>query len=321
VNEPTPESPGPLPTFIIPVGTQVVLKAARRVPGGDDVKPKGSVGEVLESPASNDRPYLVRFVDGVTMRLKFGELAIRRREVDEELATPGADLRRWVVYRVAVGSRAFGLATETSDEDRRGIYLPPAEMTWSLTRPPEQIEYASEGVEEVDWEIEKFIRLALQANPNLLETLWSPLVLFMDETGEQLRAMRQAFLSRHLYKTYSGYVLSQFRLLERHYRNKGQYRAKHAMHLLRLLYSGIHALKTGDILVDVGAHRAELLHVKSGALTLLEVRQRALELDRQFQEAFRQTRLPERPDYARANRFLIEARRRRVHGAGAAGPG
>jgi predicted nucleotidyltransferase len=44
-------------------------------------------------------------------------------------------------------------------------------MTWSLTKSPEQIEYASEGVEEVDWEIEKFLRLALQANPNLLETL------------------------------------------------------------------------------------------------------------------------------------------------------
>src|SRR5262245_52373538 len=159
----------PLPTFIIPAGTQVVLKAARRVPGSEDVKPKGSVGEVLESPASNDRPYLVRFVDGVTMRLKFGELAIRRREVEGELATPGADLRQWVIYRVAVGSRAFGLATETSDEDRRGVYLPPAEITWSLTKPPEQLEYAAEAVEEVDWEIEKFVRLALQANPNLLE--------------------------------------------------------------------------------------------------------------------------------------------------------
>jgi hypothetical protein len=97
-----PAPPEQLLTFIIPVGTQVVLKAARRVPDSGDVKPKGSVGEVLESPAGNDRPYLVRFADGVTLRLKFGELAIRRREVDEELATPGEDLRRWVVYRVAV---------------------------------------------------------------------------------------------------------------------------------------------------------------------------------------------------------------------------
>ncbi len=184
-----------------------MLRAAKRVPGNDDVKPAGSVAEVLEAPANNSRPYLLRFLDGATVRVKFGELAVRRREVAEELATPGVDLRRYVILRVAAGSRAFGLATEASDDDRRGVYLPPAEMTWSLFKPPEQIEYKGDGTEEVCWELEKFLRLALQANPNILETLWSPVVLLAAETGEELRRMRQAFLSRHLYKTYSGYEL------------------------------------------------------------------------------------------------------------------
>ena len=308
--QPTPEHD--LPTWIIPVGTQVVLKAARSVPGTDLVKPGGSVAEVLEAPANNRRPYLIRFVDGVTLRVKFGDLAIRRREVDDELSTPGADLRRYVIYRVAAGSRAFGLATETSDEDRRGVFLPPAEMTWSLFKPPEQLEYQTEGVEEVDWELEKYLRLALQANPNVLETLWSPIVLFADEIGNELRSLRDAFLSRHLYKTYSGYVLSQFRLMQRQYDQKGTYRAKHAMHLIRLLYSGIHALRTRSILVDVGEYRDELLRIRGEALRFEEVRQRALELDREFQAAFATTRLPERPDYERVNRFLIHARRKRI---------
>ena len=43
--------PDRLPTFIISVGTQVVLKSAKRVPGTDLVKPVGSVAEVLEAPA------------------------------------------------------------------------------------------------------------------------------------------------------------------------------------------------------------------------------------------------------------------------------
>jgi uncharacterized protein len=318
MNEPHGES---VPTFIISAGTQVVLKAAKTVPGSDQVKPAGSVALVVESPVSNRRPYLIRFVDGATMRVKFGDLAIRRLEIDEEIGTPGEDLRRFVVYRVAVGSRAFGLATETSDEDRRGVYLPPAELTWSLFKPPEQIEYRSEGVEEVDWELEKFVRLALQANPNLLETLWSPLLLFADETGQELRGMREAFLSRHLFKTYSGYVLSQFRLMRRGYERSGTYKAKHAMHLVRLLFSGIHALRHGDILVDVGEYREELLRIRSGALTFSEVQARALELNRIFEEAFPATRLPERPDYDRANRFLIRARRRMVQDARPAGAG
>src|SRR5262249_3384254 len=145
------------------------------------------------------------------------------------------------------------------------------------------------------------------------ETLWSPVVLFADETGEELRALRMAFLSRHLYKTYSGYVLSQFRLMQRGVERSGKYKPKHAMHLLRLLLSGIHALRDGAILVDVGEHRDELLRIRSGTVPFVEVRERALELDRMFQEAFAMTRLPERPDYERVNGFLIAARRRRVH--------
>jgi predicted nucleotidyltransferase len=218
----------------------------------------------------------------------------------------------YLIYKVVAGSRAFGLATDASDEDRRGVYLPPAELHWSLFKPPEQIEAESTGVEEVCWELEKFLRLALQANPNILETLWTPTVLYADETGQELRGLRGAFLSRHLYKTYSGYVLSQFRLMTKRFEKQREYKAKHAMHLIRLLYTGIHALRTGEILVDVGEHRDELLRIRRGELDFEAVRTRALELDQVFQEAFASTELPERPDYDRVNRFLIRARRRMV---------
>jgi hypothetical protein len=305
------------PNFLIPVGTQVVLRCERRVPGTDATKPAGTVAEVIEAPASNDRPYLVRFLDGTAFRLKFGELLVRRGDHSVEAAaagtgTAGPDVSAFVVYRVTVGSRAFGLATESSDEDRRGVFLPPADWHWSLTKPPDQVEAFGPGVEEVDWEIEKFVRLALQANPNILETLWSPAVLHADETGAELRAIRGAFLSRHLYRTYSGYVLSQFQLMKKGFATDRRYKPKHAMHLIRLLHSGIHALRTGEIRVDVAEHRAELLTIRTGDVPFEAVEARALELDRAFREAFAATALPEKPDTDRANRFLIAARRRRV---------
>jgi predicted nucleotidyltransferase len=192
------------------------------------------------------------------------------------------------------------------------VFVPPADWHWSLDKPPEHVEVFSEGVEEVDWEVEKFVRLALQANPNILETLWSPVVLHSDETGEELRRIRTAFLSRHLYRTYSGYVLSQFRLMKRGFATDRRYKPKHAMHLIRLLHSGIHALRDGDIRVDVAEHRDELLAIRRGDVPFEEVEARALELDREFQSAFANTKLPERPDAACANRFLLAARRRRV---------
>jgi predicted nucleotidyltransferase len=297
-----------LPTFIISPGTQVVLRSDRVLPDGT-VRQRGSVALVVESPADNSRTYTLQFADGQTARAHFGDLALRRREVEDELVLTNADLRPFVVYRCQVGSRAFGLATVDSDDDLRGVYLPPARLHWSLFRLPEQIEEREGGRDEVYWEMEKFLRLALKANPNVLETLWTPRVLHADEVGQRLRDLRGAFLSRHVYKTYSGYVLSQFRRMANAQEREGGYRPKHAMHLVRLLHSGIEALRSGDIRVDVGEHREELLRIKSGALSFEEAKARALELDREFQAAYAATTLPEQPDYRRVNEFLIWARR------------
>ena len=189
------------------------------------------------------------------------------------------------------------------------MFLPPAERSWSLFKPPEQVEYKGDGVEEVDWELEKFLRLALQANPNILETLWSPCVLRMTDVGRQLRELRTVFLSRHLYKTYSGYVLSQFRLMKQSVERKGTYKAKHAMHLIRLLHSGIHALREGDIRVDVAEHRAELMEIRGGGLPFERVRDERWNWTASFKPRSPRRSCPSRPDYERVDRFLIEARR------------
>lgn len=323
--EAMPEPIGDSPS-IIPPGTQVVLRYAKRIPGTATEKPAGSVARVVEAPSSNRFAYVLLFADGTVIRAKFAELAVRRREVEDDLkqeredgggslVTPGEDVRPFVIYRCTVGSRAFGLASEGSDEDIRGVFLPPAERNWSLWKPPEQWESAGEGRDEVYWEIEKFLLLALKANPSILEILWTPTVLHADEFGTELRGLRDAFLSKHIYATYSGYVLSQFRRMRNGVEKKGTFKTKHAMHLVRLLLSGIHALRMGEIRVDVSEHREELLAIKRGERTFEEVQERALELDREFQEAFARTALPDRPDYERANAILIRARRRMVEEA------
>jgi uncharacterized protein len=301
-----------LPAFVIAAGTQVVLKVPKTLPDGQQFKPAGSVGVVLESPPDNRQPYTVRFTDGAVVQAPFDELALRRREVEDELGEIQDDMRPWIIYRCQVGSKAFGLSSGDSDDDLRGIYLPPARLHWSLRRLPEQVELEESKRDEVYWELEKYLRLALKANPNVLETLWTPLVLLADETAQELRDMRQAFLSKHVYKTYSGYVLSQFRRMANAVKDKGTFKPKHAMHLIRLLHSGIAALQTGEIRIDVAEHREELLHIRSGDVAFDEIKRRALELDAQFQQAFEQTGLPEQPDYARVDEFLIRARRRMV---------
>lgn len=133
-------------------------------------------------------------------------------------------------------------------------------------------------------------------------------VLFATELGDELISLRRCFLSRRLIATYSGYSQNQFHLMERKARAGEPFRAKHAMHLIRLLHSGLHAARTGEILVDVGEHRDELLAIRRGERTWDEIAARRTELDAEFRAAFDDSVLPESPDTARVNEFLVKAR-------------
>ena len=300
------------PDFCIPSGTQVVLRENLIV--GDVRKKSGHVGVVIRSPASNDEPYLVRFADESEIPVSFELLALRRREIENLLSAKISpeELRHNIIYKCQVGSHAFGLASEASDTDIRGIYLPSAEQHWSLYELPGQLEFNDGQVDEVYWELEKFIRLALKANPNVLEILWTPKVILSSQIADELRLVRKAFLSKHVYKTYSGYVLSQFRRMKNSFESKGTYKAKHAMHLIRLLYSGINVLKYGEVMIDVSQHRDQLLSIKAGDLSFEEVRQIALRLDRDFQQVYDETDLPDQPGFEIAERLLVVARRSMV---------
>ena len=112
-----------------------------------------------------------------------------------------------------------------------------------------------------------------------------------------------------IYQTYNGYVLSQFRKLEQDLRNRGAIKWKHAMHLIRLLLAGITALRAGTIPLDVGANRAALLEIRAGVRPWSDVDAWRKRLHADFDAALRETKLPERPDYALANGLLLQARR------------
>ena len=216
------------------------------------------------------------------------------------------DLRDRIIYRCVIGSRAYGLEDDNSDTDRRGIYLPPAELHWSLYGVPEQLE--NDETQEAYWEIQKFIVLALKANPNVLECLYSPLVEFATPLAQELLSIRDAFLSKLVFQTYSGYVASQFKKMQTDIRNQGRVKWKHVMHLIRLLISGIDVLREGKVTVDVGTARDQLLAIKQGQVTFSDADAWRKSLQVEFEQAFKQTALPDRPDYERANAFLIRAR-------------
>lgn len=294
---------------MLPVGTQVVSLVDRTAAG--ELILKGAVGAITKAPSDPTHSYHVRLSDGREASFRRAEIAVRKEQDREGFRQAAAlDLKQCIIYSCVVGSRAYGLDNEESDIDLRGIFLPPADVHWSLFGAPEQLE--SDENQECYWEIQKAITLALKANPTLLETLYSPLVEHATPLAKELLEIRSIFLSRLIYGTYNGYVMSQFKKLEGDWRNHGGIRWKHAMHLIRLLLSGITALRDGYVPVRVEQERDRLLAIRHGETPWEEVDLWRLDLHRRFEEAAHHTRLPEQPDYERANAFLIHARRSAV---------
>ncbi len=296
---------------IFAVGTRVVTIADVQGRNGLVEVLRGAVGTVLRAPTDGQHSYWVRLVDGAELALgrhEIATLASFQAMGDRPGVTPGHEaLFDRVILSVVVGSRAYGLEVEGSDTDRRGVYLPTAEAHWSLYGLPEQID--DDAQQATYWELQKLLILALKANPSVLECLWSPLVEHATPLGRELLGVRAIFLSKLVYQTYSGYVASQFKKLQADLRQHGEPKWKHVMHLLRLLLAGVGVLRTGEVPVDAGAHRAHLLAVRAGAMSWSDVDAWRAALHDEFAQAALTTALPDRPHYEAADDFLRRARR------------
>lgn len=204
------------------------------------------------------------------------------------------------VLSMVTGSRAYGLSTEESDTDRRGVFVAPTPLFWRLDKPPTHVD--GPLPEQFSWEIERFCVLALQANPTVLECLWSPIIEHATPIGAELVAMRRAFLSRRAVRSFGRYAQAQLRRFD-----PERPRWKQAMHLIRLLLSGLHLVRHGEPLIDVGEHRDRLLALRRGELSWQDVERWRDRLHADLDD--HPDALPEHPDRAAVDDFLYSVRK------------
>ncbi|HBP20783.1 MAG TPA: hypothetical protein DEA08_23710 [Planctomycetes bacterium] len=121
------------------------------------------------------------------------------------------------ILLVRVGSRAYGLETPQSDEDLRGVCVPPLDYLLGLETFEQHHE--EEGDEETV-ALAKFVRLALEGAPNVVEQLFvDPAdVLHTTRWGDRLRAEGPGFLSRRLGERLLGFARANWQRLEKHRR-------------------------------------------------------------------------------------------------------
>jgi len=123
-----------------------------------------------------------------------------------------------LIFRAITGSRAYGLDTPESDVDTRGVCIPEARYILGLGTFEQ---WESEDSDHVIFGLSKFVRLALQGNPNIIELLFTPedCVIFVDpDIGAPLISARNLLLSRRVGERFMNYALHQLKRIERHYR-------------------------------------------------------------------------------------------------------
>ncbi|WP_433717022.1 nucleotidyltransferase domain-containing protein [Actinoplanes sp. CA-051413] len=170
-----------------------------------------------------------------------------------------ADLPYPLIFATVSGAHLYGFASADSDLDLRAAHLLPAAEVVGLRTGPETLQSDGwrDGVEldVVSHDLLKFARLLTGRNGYVLEQLLSPLVVTTSPVHAELKALAPALITRHHAHHYLGFAATQERLFDR----TGE--LKPALYTLRVLLTGVHLMRTGELETDLGLLGTGLAYV------------------------------------------------------------
>lgn len=121
-----------------------------------------------------------------------------------------------LVFKCVTGSKAYGTDRPTSDVDTRGVFIAPIYVALSCCKSIEQVE--TPGIDETIFELKKFIKLAADANPNILDILFADKenILYIHPVFQEVLDNKHIFLSKKVRHTFSGYAMAQLHRIKGH---------------------------------------------------------------------------------------------------------
>lgn len=219
-----------------------------------------------------------------------------------------------IILEGVTGSTAYGLATENSDIDVKGVYLLPTKTVLSIGFQPE---HTTKDHTDPDWvyhEVGKFMKLVINGNPTVTELLYLDEYTTLSPIGQLLIDNRAAFLStKAVSNAYRGYAFSQAKRLNNRTEQgldgydsslKNRF-AKHTRHCFRLLMQARRLLETGTLDVKVTPEQRKYLFAM-GEKTADEVVEEFMKQDAEFENIV--SVLPDEPDYDKLNEILYKIR-------------
>jgi predicted nucleotidyltransferase len=171
-------------------------------------------------------------------------------DVPEWAADAATALPYPLIFATVSGAHLYGFASVDSDLDLRGSHILPAHEVVGLHTGPDTIERSGDrdGVELdiVSHDLRKFAKLFNSRNGYVLEQLMSPLVVVTSPLHDELKALAPRMITSGHAHHYLGFSHSQQRL----YDKTGK--IKPALYTLRVLLTGIHLMRTGELECDLG---------------------------------------------------------------------
>jgi uncharacterized protein len=180
-----------------------------------------------------------------------------------------------LLFATISGAHLYGFPSPDSDYDLRGAHILPIEKIAGLAVPDETVEDSRviEGLEMdiVSHDVKKFFGLLLKKNGYVLEQLYSPLVVLTTPEHAELREICRGRLrpgakvgrsllasaatgviTKHHSHHYFGFAETQWKLFDK----ERPRRVKPLLYVYRVLLTGIHLMRTGEInanLVELNA--------------------------------------------------------------------
>lgn len=152
-----------------------------------------------------------------------------------------------LAFATVSGAHLYGFPSADSDWDLRGAHVLPLDSVVGLEPGQDTVKlsHVRDGAEVdlVTHEARKFFTLLLRDNGYVLEQLYSPLVVHTTPEHEELKAIARGCVTRGCARHYAGFAANQWRLFEK----EEPARVKPLLYVYRVLLSGIHLLRTGEV--------------------------------------------------------------------------
>lgn len=180
-----------------------------------------------------------------------------------------------IIVQHYAGSLSYGTNTPESDVDIRGMFCAAPESIRTPFFPVREVTLQDQEDGKL-YELSNFIKLYLDGNPNILETLWVDQtdILQSSDCYDFLVRNREAMLSSKVAFTFSGYAISQLKRIKGHNKwiNNPQPKdkPKHKQFLKMVQNFTENKLMPRDFCIDNFVNGFSLVHYGSDTFGIVE---------------------------------------------------